>query len=813
VRTDILLLSALLLSPGLLLSVHAAVPDSSVADLAIPPQPLNQALSSFARRHGLQLVYISKVADGVQTHGAPAGLPLKETLQRLLEGTGVSYRFINDNTVTIFNPADNNGDVGSSAAGSAPRVAAIAGTTDRDNTAKMQSDSATAGTTTSAPDSSAADSQASAQSKQDQASKLPQVVVIGKVAKGFAAQSTSSATRTDTPLEDIPQSVTIISQDVMRSQQVQSVTDVLQNVSGVTLDGNGSPYIRGFQASVSANGLQDNTALMTPTGGVDTPIIGVQQVEVLKGPDSILAGSTAPGGIINVVLKAPQAEPYHEVLLQGGSFGDWLAGLDTTGPILPSDERLTYRFIASYEHADHNFGGYYGLSNLYLAPSIAWKSGGTQVVVSVTHTLQSIPVPPYTILLNGQPATAPSSPISSRSDRNTLDGTSVYYDLVQDLVDSWKFHSKASFDTGKFATDFYALEGVAGSQGFYIPESVEYKASGYNTDNNLAGSFKTGPLTHTILLGFSLQAAHPTEYVVLAAPVMASIYAPNLPPASSQPGPLFSQNLGITRGEQAYLQDQIAWGDRFHMLVSIAHDEASSQYYDQGKWLPNVGIVYRLVAGLSAFVSETRSFQAQANEVLANGGLPPPSGGQSTEVGMKLRLLDDKLSSSLAVFDTKVTNFVTFEPTAGGFVLNSGSDSRGIDADIQGRPAPGWNVIASLTYGYFRDLLVGFSQLPRVQGSFWSTYELQGGPLQGLGAGMGLFARTDYSLTSDTGAMTTLPHQASVNLSAFYHVKSWSATLGVKNALDHRLYADYAYNTMVNFQPGRTVTLTLAHTF
>jgi iron complex outermembrane recepter protein len=108
---------------------------------------------------------------------------------------------------------------------------------------------------------------------------------------------------------------------------------------------------------------------------------------------------------------------------------------------------------------------------------------------------------------------------------------------------------------------------------------------------------------------------------------------------------------------------------------------------------------------------------------------------------------------------------------------------------------------------------VGFSQLPRAQGSFWTTYELQGGPMHGLGAGVGVFARTNYSLISDTGSMTTLPHQASVNLSAFYHVKSWSATLGVKNAFDRRLYADYAYSSMVNFQPVRTVTFTLAHPF
>jgi iron complex outermembrane recepter protein len=647
------------------------------------------------------------------------------------------------------------------------------------------------------------------------AQQLPTVTVVGKFTQGFAAQDTSSATRTDTPLDELPQSVQIVSQDVMLSQQVQSVGDVLQNVSGITLDGNSTPYIRGFSASVSANGLQDNLGTMTPTGGIDTPIIGVQQVEVLKGPDSILAGSMQPGGVVNVVLKAPQADPFHQLMLEYGSFGNWLTGIDLTGPIVDGDKELTYRFIASDEQASENFGNYVGLRNFYLAPSIGWHHKGTTLVVSATREAQLIPVAPYTVLVNGKPATSISSPISSKYDQTTLRGNMVSYDLVQELGGTWKFHSKSDYGDATEGNNFYAVIPIQGPLADYAPESSMVKVRGGNTDNNVSGTFYTGPVTNTILIGGSYQWGYSTMNSLLGPSVIAPLSNPNLPSANAASfgAPSMQSNFGKSSSDEFYFQDQMAVGDNFHVVASIARDRAWSEFYDQGKWLPNLGVVYSITNNIAAYVNEMHSFSASAAEPLVTGGLAPPEGGHSAEAGLKLHFLDDKFTGTISAFRTAATNITVFDPAAGGFILDPGNVSRGVEVDIQGRLAPGWNVINSYTYSKYLDVEPGFSQIPRNQGSIWTTYDFQSGFWRGFGIGLGVFARSNYSLTTDTGMAARIPGQGSVNVSAFYRGNGWSATFGVKNIFNHLLYADEAESDQVQFMPGRTEMFTLMYSF
>lgn len=165
------------------------------------------------------------------------------------------------------------------------------------------------------------------------------------------------ATRTDTPLRDIPQSIQVVPQEVIRDQQVTRLDEALRNVSGVTFRGDaqsrGEEYtIRGF----------DNVPILRDGfrryGSFESfpEVANLERVEVLKGPASILYGEIQPGGLINLVSKKPLAEPFYEAELQVGNWGFVRPRIDIS-ELLTNDGRLRYRLNALYSTGE-SFRGF-----------------------------------------------------------------------------------------------------------------------------------------------------------------------------------------------------------------------------------------------------------------------------------------------------------------------------------------------------------------------------------------------------------------------------------------------------------------------
>ncbi|PRH08404.1 TonB-dependent receptor plug domain-containing protein, partial [Burkholderia gladioli] len=150
---------------------------------------------------------------------------------------------------------------------------------------------------------------------------------------GFVAESSSTYARSDVPLSQTPKSVSVINAAVIQSQADQSLSDVLRNASGVVTRpgplGVPSYTIRGFVAS---NLTSDGLATVGSAPNV-TPTIAISSVEVVKGPSAIVNGNSPPGGVINLVKKTPQADPFHEIQVGYGSYGSEQIALDSTGAI------------------------------------------------------------------------------------------------------------------------------------------------------------------------------------------------------------------------------------------------------------------------------------------------------------------------------------------------------------------------------------------------------------------------------------------------------------------------------------------------
>ncbi|MDB5977304.1 MAG: hypothetical protein JWR07_4064 [Nevskia sp.] len=289
-RHYILMCFAILLSAAFLTKAHAAPTDA-----AIPPQPLNQALTTFAQQSGLQIVYVSKVADGVQTKGAPAGLAPKDTLDKLLDGTGIGYRFINDNTVTIFNPSEDHSQADPSAAAATVESLPSVGTSDQASNETAQLSSVQTG------------AQAQ-QQPQDQSQALDEVVVV-------ASRIPQSAKDSAVPVQVYSRQQI----DQSGSTTLTQFLNTLPQVSTQTTTTGGAQQFAGAQ-TVQLHGLPAGTTLVlingrrveSSTGTTynsgffdlsQVPLAAVERIEVLPTGSSAIYGGDALGGAINIVLK------------------------------------------------------------------------------------------------------------------------------------------------------------------------------------------------------------------------------------------------------------------------------------------------------------------------------------------------------------------------------------------------------------------------------------------------------------------------------------------------------------------------------
>lgn len=202
-------------------------------------------------------------------------------------------------------------------------------------------------------------------------SRKETVEVVGS--KGYAVMATTVATKTDTPILETPFSIQVVPQEVLRDQQVTRIEQAVQNVSNVYQtrvafsDFADQFVIRGFLSRqvVYRDGFRIDTG---NTGKQETA--NIEQIEVVKGPASILYGQMEPGGLINYTTKKPLPDSHYALEQQFGSFSSYRTSLDATGPI--THDKLAYRFNGSYEH-DGSFRQFVGDERWFVSPVLQWR--------------------------------------------------------------------------------------------------------------------------------------------------------------------------------------------------------------------------------------------------------------------------------------------------------------------------------------------------------------------------------------------------------------------------------------------------------
>lgn len=658
----------------------------------------------------------------------------------------------------------------------------------------------------------------------------------------FKADRSDTATRSGTSLHDVPASVTIITSKVIESQQQTSIQDVLRNVSGIRLTQ--SPQsaptvaVRGFGSVVTSGGLEDRSA-------TSTNVFGVERVEVLKGPQAILAGSSALGGGVNVVVKKPQAEAIRDLTLQYGSGADKTAAGDVSGA-LTADKKLTYRLIGVKTRADHNDAGFHGREEAFVMPQLRWKDATTDVIVGLGYGEQSLPVYGATFARrDGVILPAPAILLGNREDGFDTRQKKAFYQLEQTITPNITLVSRMQRTLDAVELHTYSPAGLSYATGA-APSAPNANVTFYSSrnraenattagDHYLRTSFDTWGVRHKLSVGVN-HSTYSYEQAQWSAPslVRAPYSAASAPLPDVRDTAVTPNLLATYRQEQRalYVQELVSVGN-WDLLLNARRtlyklDPAVSRYlttnpvfvYTQdgrktAANTPGAGVVYKINPDISLYASYAEGFVPQAS-LQCGGGIVPPIETRNKEAGAKFDLLDRRLMLTTSVFKLAQSNQLQYNPQNNCYNVRSSQETRGGEIDLQGRLARGWDIIANYTYNTVEDVgdpKAVYPGIPRHKGSVWTTYSLQDAGFKGWGVGLGVTASSSALGSYDTTYPFTVPGQAQVDANVSWQGRGWNVTLGAKNLGDRVLYGSSGSNSFLPLLAGRQYMLTVKRSF
>ena len=674
-----------------------------------------------------------------------------------------------------------------------------------------------------------------------------QVTVTAELGS-FRPDESSTATKTNIPLNEVPQGIGVVNQALIESQQDIRFADAAENISGVNRDllaagdvGN-ALTIRGLPLGVFSNYYRDSFAFdgMAPSDSTD-----VDRVEILKGPSSVLYGRAASGGIVTVITKEPLPSEHGVVSLQVDRFGSVRPTFDITGPI-GSSGKLLYRLNGEFSNAT-NFRDYYRDRRYFVAPAITWKPTNSTTIRVMAEYLHANITNDYGIPAVGdRPAPVPISNFYGEPwQRGLFQSRVAGADVSHNFGPRWVVRSRfratlVNWDDLDVSTGFLESDGHTLAR---FSEDAHYPLRFYDWQTDLTGIFRTGKIEHNVLVGFEYGRESVVQDAIfsdapsidLYNPVYFSLTRPDpttlmnnfFNPASPDYFPLDGTTRLMTHG--GYLQDQVTLLRGLKVMAGVRF-EGFTQRYDEIVYsthnrqsnvavLPRIGATYQLNQFLSFYGSYSRSFSPTLAAQFTPGGQPfQPEFGHQYEVGVRTSELHGRLSSSLALYRIRASNLLITNPGNPLASIQIGTtESKGIELDTSGRILPGWDITFAYAYNEARIVAdavypVGntFQNAPRHSGSIWTVYEIQRGPLVGFSFGGGIHALS-YRYV-DPADDVVLPGYGRVDAAASYvfgpshrDEKRFKISVNIQNLTNRHYYE--AGNTPTVIFPGSPINV------
>ncbi|RKH66120.1 TonB-dependent siderophore receptor [Corallococcus aberystwythensis] len=653
--------------------------------------------------------------------------------------------------------------------------------------------------------------------KNDELYVLPTVTVDSERAngpvQGYTARRSAGGTKTDTALGETPQSVSVVGRAQMDAQQAQSVTEATRYTPGVRSETFGADprndwfLIRGFTSQEGGyflDGLQLYSSSFA-TWRLET--FGLERVEAVRGPSSVLYGGTSPGGLLNMVGKRPPVEgSVRHVEIGGNTFANGYVGVDLGGAI-DSGNHWRYRVTAlargggtQVEDTDNN--------RLFIAPALTWApSERTSLTLHgsfLADRTQGQNFLPYV----GSVVDAPYGRIPT--DLFTSDKSLDHFQRNQSWAGyefSHRFNDtftlRQNLRYAHLDLDFQTLYGVgyAGepadaqlSRGNFVTRP---SANLFTVDTQGEARFSTGPVRHTVLAGvdFKNYVLNDEQGYEAGAPLdLLNPVRGDYTPTESR----YTLNQSTQDQLGVYLQDQLRFNDRLNLVLSGRHDwvgmdvdneltPTSSYDGSESAFSGRAGLLYRFDVGVAPYVSFSRSFNPVAG-TKADGSVFEPEKGQQIEAGVKYQPDAFPVLVGLSLFEMKRQNFVT---TDGAFnQLQIGEvRSRGFEVEANATLLRGLSLIGSASL-YSLEITEGADLeqgkrpvgVPEVLASLWLDYTFQDGALRGFGVAAGV--RGVGSSYSDRENTLEVPGFTLVDASVHYEHGPWRAAINASNLGD-----------------------------
>jgi len=642
-------------------------------------------------------------------------------------------------------------------------------------------------------------------------------VLVTAKRRHLAVPDASSATRTDTPIIQIPQSVQVITSCLIEEQDTRTLADALVNVSGVTPTKQEEilftpPIIRGFPAEVYLDGLPifgGNQQAFDPAS-----LVGVDRIDVLKGPSSTLYGGglgSPLGGLINVDSERPNDRFGGFVAVRAGSFSTWDPYGDLNVPVTPS---IALRVAAEYQSNGSWIDEVKG-ERWSLKPSLSIQLGpDTDLLllgqVNRTSQLEYSGLPAAQALAGQLDRNAfPGAPLGQ--PQTTLDNQVATVELHYAFTDNLKltvtgryYNSKVDED-GSFVDSAFAAPDPATPTVYPVfPVTLFTTTQEGSFDANLLATGDVLGGHHEALAGASYDDTSfysgmglngvPIGEIDLAHPVYTIQFGGRTPINYTQ-----TDHYQTVSG---YLQDQATYG-RLHLTASVRLTALSFREAEEGTdksyshVSPRVGATFDLVPGVALYGGYATAFRAPFGFV----GLAPPKPETSTnyEVGVKLAMTSIGLTGTLAAFDQTHENIATPIPNNLFYSEQTGRQrARGVEADFIWEPIPAFSLLANYAYSEAEvtednSIPVGdvLPRVPKNSGRVAARYRVLGGAAKGLAFGAGI---TAFSARQDTLPNSVwVPGHAMVDAQAAYDFDRFTVEVAAVNLAGSKAYDTYEY--------------------
>jgi iron complex outermembrane receptor protein len=627
-----------------------------------------------------------------------------------------------------------------------------------------------------------------------------------------------SGTKTDTPITEVPQSISVITAEQFQDRAAVNLQDVLRYSAGAAgelrgVDTRGDFLaVRGTDAEQYLDGLNRMPGFIY---GGRLEIFTVERAELLRGPSSTLYGGGGAGGILNSISKRPQTTFGGEAGLIYGTDDYKQAQIDVTGPLV---DGVSGRLVGLYRDADLQQEGQKN-DRVVVMPAVTLRPGpDTEVTFIGLYQRDKLGSQTYlptskTIDGSGSIRISDDFYLGEPDFNHTI---SSHYALT--LLVTHRFGENLTFSSRNRAfeqdTDYQEVFGYIGDLGSgvrayedadrRIAQRAWYlnraKYTGLNSDNNLVLSFATGPLEHQILAGFDY-----TEFREDKAEGFGA--APGLDVYNPVYGVPFDFGVGWTtdtKNSQTgfYFQDQIRAWDRVSLVFGARHDNVRSnvngaELEANKAWTFRGGIIADLVKGVSPYFNYSESFLPVFGSNFF--GVPyVPRTGRQYEAGVKFQPMA-RMLFTVAAYDIKEQNVLIADPNElQNFIQGGSTRSRGIEAEAHVRMPGDLDVTASYSYTRAEYLVVDGRQrgdrrenLPEHQASAWASKRFDLGRDLGVKLGAGVRYQSDKVSFDQIYRVDPV---TLVDAMAEFDYGKWSLSVNGSNIFDKRVYTNCTYS-------------------